>query len=130
MLGIVLILLIVALLGVAFLGIERSSRARLLRRGPWLVGAVACVVATLIIVTYDAELHSLLDLAQPKRLQDLMVTAAVMTLLAGEAVLVSRCAITTVRRPVGVSYLAVFTSTTLLAWLITALVAWAVVPGS
>jgi hypothetical protein len=130
MAGVVAIVLLVVLLGLVFLTIERSGRPWLQQRGPWLVGVFVCMAATLIISMYDAELSTPADLMRPRQLREMLITGLVMALLAAEAVLVSRWAVATVRRPAALSYLATFAAGTLLAWLITALAAWAFVPGS
>jgi hypothetical protein len=82
-------------LGLAFLGVARSRRPKLRRRGPWLM----------------------------------VVTAAVMALLASEAVFINKWASATAQGR-ATPYLLVFTCTTVAAWFLTALAFWDFVLGS
>jgi hypothetical protein len=123
------IIFIPLVLGLAFLGVERSRRPKLKGRGPWLVGAAACVVATLIIASSDDGIGSLFQPVRKHQVRDMFVTAAVMALLASEAVFINGWASASMKGR-AISYLLVFTCTTLVAWLVTALAFWDFVPGS
>jgi hypothetical protein len=123
------VILVPLVLGLAFLGVERSRRPHLQRRGPWLVGAAACVIATLVIATSDDGIGSLLQPVRKHQVRDTLITAAIMALLASEAVFINRWAIATLQGRAA-SYLLVFTCTTVVAWLLTALAFWDFVPGS
>jgi hypothetical protein len=129
MFDLIAIILIPLGLGLAFLAVERSRRPNLRRRGPWLVGAAACIIATLIIAASDTGIGSLLQPVRKHQVRDTFITAAVMALLASEAVFINRWAIATLQgRPT--PYLLVFTCTTVVAWFLTALAFWDFVPGS
>ena len=129
MFALIAIILIPFVLGLAFLGVERSRRPKLQRRGPWLVGAAACIMATLIIASSDDGIGSLLQPVRKHQVRDMFVTAAVMALLASEAVFINRWASATAQGR-ATPYLLVFTCTTVVAWFLTALAFWEFVPGS
>jgi hypothetical protein len=130
MFGILALVLIPAALGVCVLGAARSRRPLLQRHGPWLVGAVACLLATLLISASDDGFGSLFQPVRQHQTRDMFITAAVMAVLAVEAVLISRWVLSKVQGRSAASYLVMFTCTTVVAWFLTALAAWDFVPGS
>lgn len=126
MVGIAICLVAVLSMGSIFIGLEASQRPALQKWGPWLVGAVACIVATLVVSTYDRNLFS--PPIRRAQLSELLQTTGLMAVLAGEAVVVSRWSMRTqARRP---TYLLVFFCITVVAWFLTLLVLSSVVPGS
>jgi hypothetical protein len=128
MYGVGLIVLVVVGLGLAFLAVEASGKPQLRKHGPWLIAAVACIVATVVISTYDTSVARWLRPWRRGQLQELLATAGVLALLLIEAALISRWTRTKfARKP---AYLGVFTCATLFAWLLTFLALWDVVPSS
>jgi len=127
MLGITLILMAVLGLGLAFFSIAQSTAPAVKRRGPWLLGAVACCVATIILETHDRGFGVLFRL-RPDELKALLIGACVIAGLAIEAVLISRWVLT--RLPGRASYLIVFSCVTLVAWFATGLALLDFIPGS
>jgi hypothetical protein len=128
MFGILIIVAIVMVLGLAFLGVEQSSRSSVRRRGPWIVAAVAWAIVLVAVSTYDDGLGSLLHPIRRDQLRDLLLAACVFGLMASEAVLVSRWLFKVIRGRA--AYVLVFTCTTLFAWFSTCLAVWPFVPGS
>jgi hypothetical protein len=128
MIGIVAVVGVVVLLGAGFMAIRASKRPTLQRRGPWLFGASACMIATVVVSTFDRDLTSLLEPSSRQQINDILLTAVVMAILASEAVLISRWAMST--RGNKTTHLAIFSCTTLVAWFLTFLVLSSVVPGS
>lgn len=128
MIGLVCVVAVVVLLGTGFMGVRSFKRPGVQSRGPWLIGAVACLVATLVVSNLDTDLANLGQSASPQRIKDFVITLVVMAVLAGEAVLISFWTMKT--RAGNATYLLVFSCTTLVAWFITFLVMSSVVPGS
>jgi hypothetical protein len=126
--GVAIILASILVLGFAFLSVANSGRPTLQRTGPWLVGAAAWVIGTLVLSTYDDGVAVLLPPFRQHQLRAIFLTSCVLALLASEAVFISRWAITRLSSRSG--YLAFFACATLFAWFLTFLALWDVIPSS
>lgn len=128
MTGVLYPLAAVFLLAIAFMAARASARPRVQSRGPWLIGAAACLLATLITWLYETDFSNLSSSAAPHHINDIVLTALVMAVLALEAVLISLWAMK--NHTSKARYLVVFSCTTVVAWFITFFVMSATIPGS
>lgn len=129
MLGIGIVFAVVLGLGSMFLGVDRFGSPGVRRRAPWLIGAAVCIIATVAIATHDDGLGSLLHPIRKAHFRDMLLGGCVVAGMVVESVFISRWALANSRGKAG-SYLAVFICCTLVAWFITMLALWPLVPGS
>ena len=114
-------------LGLAFLGIDRSSAARLRRAGPWLLALALCS-AYVIAVPPTLEPYSWSGMKHPEFSREMVGGFGFLLSFGIEAVLISRVLLRVAYRPL--VFLASFVGVTLVGWFATLMVWTAVMPDS
>jgi hypothetical protein len=128
LLALIPVLALLGLLGAGFMAVRSSRHPWVQMHGPWIIGAIVCLVATLLVSTIDSDLSQLVRSASRQQIKEVLLTTAVMAALAGEAVLISFWAMRTQVNKL--NYLLVFSCTTFVVWFITFLVMSTTIPGS
>ena len=114
-------------LGLAFLGIERSSAAKLRSAGPWLL-ALAISSAYVIAVPPTLEPYSWAGMKHPEFFREVLGGFGFVLSFGVEAVLISRVLLRAVPRPL--VFLSSFVGVTLVGWFVTLAIWTALIPGS
>jgi len=117
----------VAAMCLAFYGIDQLSTGLFRTIAPWLVACVACLV--IVIVFPPAREHlTWVNLQRPQFVASTLEGLGFLIPFGLEAALISRWLLRFKRRLY--MFMPLFLGSTMLAWFVTVLAWWAIVPGS
>jgi hypothetical protein len=121
------VVVVLLVLGVAFLGVARFSPPSARDRRLWATALIVTLGVTLGVAAFAGDLHILLNPTK-RLLHELVIMYVVVWGLMAEAVLVSRWAFDRRGLRNASSFLAAFTIGTVTVWFLTALCLWAFIP--